>query len=406
MLPSSSMALPLKGAMRNLSGALPLTQKESQQLLKALTQSFRSQLDKEHGPVSENAPTQTSPSVSFKRSSSKKDNHRRPTDRHLRAILTNPLFSHPTTNPAALSTTTRDPLVDFDKAVAMGMMTPQRAAGILHAKRREINQSAALSVQDSMAESGAALRVIKWLRASGLESDFSFLSSTSLTPILLDFMVAEGLEDIAWGWMDRLMSLDGHVLHEANEKEAAVRLLLEMIRRKEETATLDNAYAAILKGEDLFKSSSGFATTFLKPWQYLSWKSTVEASTHSTPTTALYDGFVSMADRLKAPKPELLRLERAHLDLHHPSQPTADRWIGILHQQSIWDSVGEARWKSSEKRLPRSALRLMSMGLDTVQYLKNSGKEDDAHDVVEMFQKRLGSRFSETPEFSRLFLAG
>ncbi|RAL65162.1 hypothetical protein DID88_001268 [Monilinia fructigena] len=83
---------------------LPLTQRESTQLLELLTTSFRQQLESEHGPSdigtgTNNVKVDALPlhkqheSGRVRRLSDSGHKH---TDRHLKSILTNPLFSQRT----------------------------------------------------------------------------------------------------------------------------------------------------------------------------------------------------------------------------------------------------------------------------------------------------------------------
>ncbi|KAG8168796.1 hypothetical protein KVR01_001545 [Diaporthe batatas] len=206
----------LKDFFPQIHQPLPLTRRESQLLLKTLTTSFRNNLDREHGYWNDNASvTSLKAAKNASAPASVKPNahhehHHRPIDRHVRAILSNPLFSYDraahNTRPAAPE---RDPMDVFDEAVAKGLMNPQRAAGVLKAKRHSITQSSTISVNETVAGSGTALRVIQWLRSHGHERDLSFVSCTPLIPYLTQFMVEEGLEEIAWVWLERLMNGEG-----------------------------------------------------------------------------------------------------------------------------------------------------------------------------------------------------
>src|SRR5580700_3852386 len=76
---------------------LPLTPRQSKQLLDVLKTSFRAQLDREHGPwhrenngkVSPSSPQHTST-----RPRSQSQPRSTPTDRHIHSVLSNPLFNY------------------------------------------------------------------------------------------------------------------------------------------------------------------------------------------------------------------------------------------------------------------------------------------------------------------------
>lgn len=85
----------LKDFLPRIHQPLPINRRESQQLLKTLTTSFRKNLDKEHGYWGEDTSVASLRAASTNPSSpSVLDLYHRPTDRHVRAILSNPLFSY------------------------------------------------------------------------------------------------------------------------------------------------------------------------------------------------------------------------------------------------------------------------------------------------------------------------
>lgn len=407
----------LKGMLPPIHQPLPLNQREAQQLLNALTSSFRKNLDREHGWLPDNGLSGAVSSVlSNAPTASSNDAHRRPTDRHVRAILSNPLFSYDRTTqqaPGRISNE-RDPMDVFDEAVAKGLMTPRRAAGCLQAKKREIIQSSTLSITEAMAASGAALRVVQWLRASGLERDLSFVENAGLTSTLLKFMVAEGLDEVAWGWLDRLMQGGGPQVHlkQHGSHTAASFVLDSLVGAKiMDAGNLNDAYASILRGEDMFKSTPAFGANFLQAWRHLSWLSTVQAWKRSSPSAPLFDAFVAIGQHLQRP----LQIDRAHLDLHHPTNPSHTQAVKFLQNENLWKKISskaEASQSSSTLDPPRSrpstfALRLTSMGLDTVQHLTQKGQAEEAQWILDVLRTNLGGYFGrDSPEFNSVFAVG
>lgn len=319
----------LKDFLPQIHQPLPLSRRESQLLLKTLTTSFRNNLDREHGCWYENAPVaslkaaKNASASAPVRPTALHESHHRPIDRHVRAILSNPLFSYDGAAHSARSAATeRDPMDVFDEAVAKGLMNPQRAAGVLKAKRHSITQSSTISVNETLASSGTARRVLQWLRSHGHERDLSFVSCTALITYLTQFMVEEGLEEIAWVWLERLMNGEGPDLPLTSPSPAAY-ILDSLVRAKALFGkSLDGGYACMVRARQMFNSKPTFDSDAISAWRALSWWSTVSAWQRSQPSEALFDAFAALGRQLERSKTTFL-VDRAHLELHHPTQPEA-----------------------------------------------------------------------------------
>lgn len=182
---------------------LPLSARESRKLLDALTTSFRKHLDKEHGsltstpPDAESALTSTDNLVpNHTRRNSQSEKHA--ADRHLSRVLGNPLFL---SLGSIRSVSSKDPMFVFEAAVARGMMDIGTAAQCLMAKKRQIVQSRVLNIQDGMRDSKAGTVVLKWLISSGQANNLDFLRNEDFAIILIQYMVAEGMQDACWAWI-------------------------------------------------------------------------------------------------------------------------------------------------------------------------------------------------------------
>ncbi|CAK7233624.1 hypothetical protein SCUCBS95973_008657 [Sporothrix curviconia] len=477
MLPTKACSS-LKGMLPKIHHPLPLNEKSTKKLLDTLTTSFRKHLDREHGWLDEeveaarisgdkgaatHAARQASLGASSAPAPSKTpttspphhttDLHlSRPTDRHLRAILSNPLFSYDqTVNKAAqrnstgaiksaaaaavaaasssssfrtpnidtsssstATTTTlaaeRDPLEIFDWAVARGLMTTKRAAGCLLAKRREAIQSSHVSAKSFMAASGAGFKVLQWLRAAGLEHDLSFVNDAQLTGVLVEFLAAEpALEAVVWQWIERLqrgqgpqqlasktVSTTSSATASATAQAAAAAqpvstasfLLDKLVEAKAHGgATLDDAYLAMRRGADMFSKAAGsdaqaFDRNVFWPWCGLSWMSTIKTWHLANPTPRLYESFVSIMDHDERPS---IRLERAHLDLRHPTRPTPAPAQALLADDHLLQHVKASmpRVERPPGRQLKYPGRIVSMGLDTVRHLAFVGEPDEAQRVLD-----------------------
>lgn len=392
----------LKDFLPKFHQPLPLNRRESQQLLKTLTTSFRKNLDKEHGYWSSEDTSVASlraASTTPTSSSSVLDSHHRPTDRHVRAILSNPLFSYDRAiqlNPRVASE--RDPMDVFDEAVAKGLMTIRRAAGVLKAKRQAITQSSSISVNETMATSGTALRVLQWLRSSGHERDLSFVNCTPLLVYLTSFMVEEGLEEISWVWLERLMSGEGPDFRDRKGPSPAAYILDALVRAKVPHGdSLDRGYACMVRARDMFRENSNFETDAMSAWRALSWWSTVSAWQRSQPSEALFDAFSAMGRQLQKLK-KSIQVDRAHLELHHPTDPDATLAIGYLKSSSLQNLLDQERQEEQDagqicnlsRQYNTTIRRVGLMGMDAANHLSRVGREADAAWVRDVLFDKFG----------------
>ncbi|CAG8003449.1 unnamed protein product [Penicillium olsonii] len=189
---------------------LPRTPRESQQLLNALTSSFRRQLDGAY-PASGN-PARPLPNP---------ESSAHATDQHLQTILKNPLFRIVPSGSSGHEQSTLQRVEDQRKLVEqpMAVMDQMAAAGSLTATtiRDCLRYQLLLSRSpDQMKASRAASRVVDWYWASDGASRLSLLRLRSATSALAKFMVMEGMHGTMMEWLRMIMnhdlgSQDGHM---------------------------------------------------------------------------------------------------------------------------------------------------------------------------------------------------
>ncbi|KAI5868201.1 hypothetical protein GGS23DRAFT_544505 [Durotheca rogersii] len=417
---TSSRHLLRKSLFTGLHQPLPLSRREGQQLLEAITASFRKNLDKEHPWPSndeEPVPSQdncsasgsprrqtlpSSPSSLAENAASTTAQH--PADRHLRAILCNPLFAHqrvddkPTKNFTLTHVTTPDPTPDpfdvFDRAVSRGLMTSRRAAGFLTAVRSRIAASDSGTAPDSnirqrMAASGAALRVVQWLRASGQEHNLDFIYDFTLIRTLVPFMYAEGLEEVVWAWVARgATRVDVWDDTVASGRALSFLLYALMLQTSEPRLggqipriSLDASYSAMARATKVlhFPENKQGMVSLRRPWAFLSWASTVDAWDRPKPSAPLFDAFVDIGRPFGVP------LDMAHLQLHHPLHPSHSAAVEYMHanaNMSFDDEIATANLPKQARR------RLVCLALDTVDRLKEAGDTTEVS-WVERFLTRI-----------------
>ncbi|KAI0152094.1 hypothetical protein F4776DRAFT_12731 [Hypoxylon sp. NC0597] len=382
----------LKNFLPKIHQPLPLSRRESQQLLESITTSFRKNLDEEHPwehheePASQNAaPQARKPHLATTVPSSSLPSdiltRQRPTDRHLRAILSNPLFAHQETKEPP--TASRNPFDVFDSAVSKGLMTPRRAAGFLAKVRSQIPGESDDVIRQGMANSGAGLRVVQWLRASGLENDLHFLADSDaiLFANLIPFMYAEGLEEVVWSWVARLGTHDERDEVKRKHFTALFGLLHAIMKQKNTSYTglktsLDGSYEAVVRASEILPKQNRVALgSFRKVWVGLSWASTVFASERPKPSAPLFDAFVDVGRPLK------MRLDMAHLELHHPLTPDYSAAVQFMHH------TGDVK---SDDLDPNTRRRLVCLALDTADRLKEVGNVEEVS-WIERFLARIGN---------------
>ncbi|KAI1494401.1 hypothetical protein F5X96DRAFT_617766 [Biscogniauxia mediterranea] len=400
-----------RGFLLQIHQPLPLSRRESRQLLESITTSFRKNLDKEHPwqqqdetapPSSASANAQPSSSTLMS-SGAAGTRHHRPTDSHLRAILTNPLFSH---THDAQPTDPRKPFDVFDSAVSRGLMTPRRAAGFLATVRAQIaKESAAGDVRKRMGESGAALRVVQWLRASGQEGSMNFLADDFLVKIIVPFMYAEGLEDLLWVWLARLAARITDLELEKRpgvvNAQSLARLLSVVVREPafsgtaEAKISLDGSYSALFKARDILSVPNRLAARIVKSsWAFLSWESTVKAGTRPKPSAPLFDTFLDVG------RPFKLALDLAHLDLHHPTTPRHSAAFEYLRLENQTQTQGGIA--AGERRSRHSQMRIICLAQDTADRLKQVGRPEEASWVERFLARSYEGLMSNVPGIGSL----
>lgn len=374
-----------RGLLPSIHQALPLSKRQSQQLLDTITTSFRKNLDLEHpwqSPDSSKPPASSPPQTgpALVATTSNVSVKSRPTDRHLRSILSNPFFSQTSHDSSMLggadATSITKQLYIFDAAVAQGLMNTRRAFGFLVTVRSKLAESSDPSY--TIANTGAGFRVLQWLRSSNQEANMRFLSHNSFVSTLIPFLYAEGLEEVAWEWLSRLanpafVQLDTEAGTTKLKDQPLSKLFTAMMQEHrspsaEPARTLDLSYTNHLRAHQTLSGQSRLAQANLKnSWIMLSWQSTVEAWKRSAPSRALFEEFVESGRPLKRD------LDLAHLELHHPTDPRSRAALSYMHHNSAL-TVGDISTRLQEVKRQR----IICLALDAVDRLKQAGNATDA----------------------------
>ncbi|RDW94488.1 hypothetical protein BP5796_00251 [Coleophoma crateriformis] len=366
---------------------LPLDPRESKKLLTLLTTSFRNQLNREHdsfnldtrptGRTSKAQQNDNTPSPRRRRASDGDLAARHKTALHLESVLTNPLFKHV---PEKVSTSTgvKDPMVTFDRAVGRGLMELKYAKGCLIAKKNLITESPCLSIRDAMKESGAGLKVLNWLISSGTSNDLQFLKDLEFRRILLEFMVAEDLQHVAWAWLRR--EVQQYRIGNLESVRAFSKLLSALVRAEVVcSGNLDEAFLCISRVGELCVGLSkleqikllGDASTILQH--------KIIQRAHRITSVQAYESFVK-ASQFRQADPAY---HKAVFELYHPFAPNAASALAFfkaeLNLQTPSNSVSKTAKVESKKYI--------LLGIETANYLFQTQQDRNAEWIMARLQR-------------------
>lgn len=387
MFPSKSLLFRPMPALNKLKihQPLPLNPRESQQLLNILTTSFRKHLDSEHAnfkPDDTPRSHQQSSTASIPRRRRNSGFAAHPTDKHMHTLLTNPLFS---LSPAAGENKSfSDVMGVFDRAVARGMMNMQYAFACLQKVKRDIVQSPVLNIRDGMKESGAGMKVLKWLVSSGLANDNEFLKQKHFAELFMQFLVAERLQEAAWTWVKRslqgrpdITKLEGNARLAARQEVIRPLMLLLKAEAMDPAGPLDTAYLCLSRAAGYFKSASiAEMRPFLgPPGLYLAHRTLFGVNEPSSASS--FESFLSLVPVISKDSDYYF----AHLNVLHPTKPTADFALNYLSQHigSIPETLQEVDGIAQDKQ-SRTQIQFC---LNTAKLLLETKRFHEAHWVMD-----------------------
>lgn len=388
-----------------------LSAQQSQKLLDGLKSSFRLRLEEEYGQTA---------LTKHAKNTSKAGSHgggaavrHSAANRHLRSILANPLFSYnkhnnssaaatSSTIPSPMSIPKRDPMDDFDHAVAKGLMSLNAATGCMMTKQKQID-SRELDTGPA-ASSATALRVVRWLRSMGAENDSAFLDHKPFIRSLAPFLVAEGMEEVAWQWIRKTMlrrpSNDDDSGHDDLSDTVRLRrasfLLAQLVHIKSQPqhGNLNGAISTILKAEQVLAHDPLLSKLLVLPWRSVSWLSTVESYSNIAPSEKLFDAHLDTASRLQQPLP----VEMAHLHLYHPTHPDhapAMRFFGDRERlRKLVRGITKEQFDNAKLKSLNVVPWVAYLGYDTVNHLNMSGLSHEAQTVTAILQGELAGLFT------------
>lgn len=393
---TTKSAQSLKNLFAGYHEPTALSRQQSQKLLDGLKTSFRKQLDREYGHIG------SGPNVVSAKGADAAEVHRRSAaNQHLKAVLTNPLFAYnkdpvPKTI-ASLPSVARDPMDVFEEASEKGLMNLQAATGCLMAKRKQMRQN---STDNRIGAKETAQRVLHWLRISPQDIQAQFMDNHKFIRTLMPFLVEGGFEDTAWEWLAMTLDFSNETLSKEQLLSRSSVILTQLVRHKRnpQFGGLDDSISTVLQAEKTFANNSLLANVLIPPWREVSWMSTVEAFRSQPASESMFDAHLDLANRL----PQTLRVESAHLHLHHPVHPDSSPAMKFFEDK---EPIRELLQGLAPGMLDPvlGTFKKLSMptwiaflGQDTIDSLTQCGRNDEAQDVTELLQTRLPKAIAPT----------
>lgn len=209
----SAIVQSLKSLAAKFHPQLPLSQRESQRLLTALTTSFRKQLDEAHPRHDQKVSSDSPGKVGDGTGSIARSLHSSSAalaDKHLASVLTNPLLAQ-AQNPKQLLSNhdrvlaeiqadrTRDPIAILEKYHSKGAATIQIANSCLREALNRLGQiPEEKQRQAGLAEAKLGKRVLYWLWNSEQYQTDEFCDATGFQDLLMSALDKEGSEECTY----------------------------------------------------------------------------------------------------------------------------------------------------------------------------------------------------------------
>lgn len=367
---------------KKLHPQLPLSPRESQQLLNLLTTSFRSHLDREH-PVYVAEKAQQSV-VRYSTNAGYEPLHAAPAasavssaalaSQHLGAVLSNPLFAVKPSRRGSESSAShilRNPMRWFLNEIAAGTATLSKVSLCLEILDRH---TAGQPLQLRGDKTPGAI-ISEWLQSSGLDMSKEFLDMCTTTQTrqpdtfvsrLVTVLISGGEKRILWKWFGRPWNQG---LSSAKSIMFRKKLLLQMVR-SEASQDLRQRLLTFERAHDLTEKH-GYPYETLRPAGQFLVQTVMVKSTESIGHD-LYQSF-QKSTKLWLPGKWAQAVD-SMLWLHHPSGSSATPGL-----QFIEDPVGAVTFASAN---PSRRRFIVQLSLGVARQLLEEERYEDAQTVM------------------------
>lgn len=357
---------------------LPRTPRESQQLLNALTSSFRRQLD--HAYPASNVSNHNEGD----RQPLNTESSAHATDKHLHNILDNPLFRIVPPKPTLVShdrnalrsveeqrRLAEEPMLVFDELVASGSATVPAVTECLKSQLVLARSRDGQGVSEAMKASRAASRVVNWFWASDGASRRKLLQSRPWTTALTKFMVAEGLHNNVLDWLRLLINRDlggdNGLIIEGLARQTFSHLLIDFLDAEIRYGNgFGSALKFYLRACQLHFTSPQADASAAKPMLLAAGAQLSRVAMDQKPSIenvsiSLYEEFMDVISTLTSTRSLLF----ASVAVCHPSQPDPQPFIRIVEtlSPSKFQKYNTAR-RDAFLRVGCDALRILMVDRD------------------------------------------
>ncbi|KAL2814243.1 hypothetical protein BDW59DRAFT_21910 [Aspergillus cavernicola] len=376
---------------------LPRTPRQSQQLLNALTSSFRRELDRHHPttpPSSDQSPSANNNNALNANIQTDELPHSsaHATDNHLRTILENPLFRVVPLRTAVSSELdkarwSKEPTVVFDEMVASGSATHSVVKNCLRWQLLLASTQTGEGFVKALRDSRAGSRIVSWWLASDMEVKISFFLDPELLSPLLKFMVAEGLHDTIFIWLKMFANCDlgsqNGQLPEVRARACFKKILYPFLKAEIDCGGgISSSLRCYLEACRILLSTGDgepklqMGNSLLPPGGYLCHIFTDNARdfTKDIPVD-LYEQYTHLISVL-GPRTFL----EASVPLYHPTDPDAKPFVEFVRRLPL-------AWRESWKESKRE--QLMRASFDALRILVDAGESRDCVYLARFMQHQL-----------------
>ncbi|KAF2633837.1 hypothetical protein BU25DRAFT_13796 [Macroventuria anomochaeta] len=365
---------------KKLHPQLPLTPRESQQLLNLLTTSFRTHLDREH-PVHISEKVQD---PALRKTLGREDHGslHAPSSaalasQHIDAVLSNPLFAVKPSrrgSESAASEILKDPMGWFLNQIASGSATLSKTSLCLEILDRH---TAKQSPQLHEGKTPGAI-IGDWLRSSGLDTSKEFLEmciakpqtkrpSNTFISRLVTILIADGKKPLLWKWFARPW-------HQGLSPSKALLFRQQLLKHMVHAEASQDLYRGIV----LFRRAYEITGEHPDKWyeklrpagQYL-----VQAIMSKPTNSISHDLYNSFRQTTKLWVPgKWAQAVDSMLYLHHPTTASAAPGLRFIH-----DPAGAATYT---KAMPSQRRFIVQLSLGVARQLLEEESYEDAQAVM------------------------
>lgn len=377
-----------------------LSEQESSRLLTALTSSFEKHLDAAH-PISHGQNPAKQSAQTRGRLTAVHDRPVTYTEQLFASMLTNPIIATRAEDSISdkLSRTKQlqeDPMRLFEQYAAAGSATPEVAllcletfkAAVYKASDKEISDKVTeKDRQTKILETQAGFNVLRWLWSSSYQDSDIFTRDMRLVNIVVEFLVAEGREEMVWRWFERaetrVLVQDKYVSPKASILRSLIRAHLSI----DSGAGLEAALQSYFRASDWYRAENAPGLPLhrlLRPSGVHLTRAlqSADLSAKSRPTLLLlYDRFLQSSSSWAGSLDNPVILDIISLKLRHPVIPDTSDALALVRSLR---KAPEHAFLSSKSRS-----KLLGILFETVGVLQAKNNHDDAAWVMEYMREHF-----------------